>query len=201
MYIAQRKTEHLPFFIQPITSQAQAQELCESPATAEVFTQADKPVDVMRGGILLLARAKLDRTLLGLVSLYSNSSAALPIEATTALPAELRNLRLMEISRVDLKQGTPGPVVEAALLKACFAYCAQQRIDQLLVCETAAGAHSYRRLLFKDVPTVALPGGPLTQTKVLSFDVRSGPRRMAEAKHPMLRFFFNTDHPDIPLFS
>jgi hypothetical protein len=153
--------------------------------------------------VVLLAESKLDGSALGSVRIQTNLRQDLPVEASVALPLWLQTRRLAEVSRLGIAEGRTGRMVKMALIKACFQFCEQARIDEAIVTARSPIDRQYEQLLFSDVFASKAPV-PLRHVgniahRVMSFEIASGERRWADTGHPLLGFFRHTRHPDIDI--
>jgi hypothetical protein len=155
--------------------------------------------------VVLLAESKLDGSPLGSTRIKTNLYQRLSVEESIVLPDWLQGRRLAEVTRLSVGEGRIGQVVKAALLKACVAYCEQNRIEWALATGRAPIDRQYERLMFVDVFADKAPV-PLKHVgniphRVMAFEIDTIDARWTEAKHPMLNFFCRTHHPDIDVDS
>ena len=151
--------------------------------------------------IVLLAESKLDGTPLGSTRIRTNLFRPLGVEASIELPDWLQGRRLVEATRLGIDEGRTGRMVKIALIKACFMYCQQNDIEWSVATGRPTVARQYEQLLFSDV----FPGQgaiPLAHVgnlehRVMAFEIETFEARWAAARHPLFKFFFDTQHPDI----
>jgi hypothetical protein len=153
--------------------------------------------------VILLAESKLDGSPLGSARLQTNEHQALHVEESVQLPHWLQGRRLAEVTRLGIEEGRIGRLVKVALIKACFDYCEQNRIDFAVVTGRTPIDRQYEQLLFADVfddkqPVPLRHVGNIAH-RVMAFDIASGEARWEAANHPLLGFFRHTRHPDIDL--
>lgn len=155
--------------------------------------------------VILLAESKLDGSALGSTRIQTNLHKRLHVEESADLPQWLASRRLAEVTRLGIDEGRIGRVVKVALIKACFEFCEQNRIEWAVVTGRAPIDRQYEQLLFTDVFDDKQPV-PLRHVgniphRVMAFDIATGEQRWEAAKHPMLGFFRHTRHPDIDIAS
>ncbi|WP_306397420.1 N-acyl amino acid synthase FeeM domain-containing protein [Telluria beijingensis] len=153
--------------------------------------------------IVLLAESKLDGTPIGSTRIRTNLYRPLGVEESIVLPDWLQGKRLVEATRLGIDEGRVGRMVKIALVKACFMYCEDNAIDYSVATGRPPVDKQYQQLMFVDVfPEEGLV--PLRHVgniphRVMAFEIATFQQRWAEARHPMLNFFFNTHHPDIDI--
>lgn len=153
--------------------------------------------------IVLLAESKLDGTPIGSTRIRTNLDRPLGVEESIVLPDWLQGKRLVEATRLGIDEGRVGRMVKIALVKACFMYCEDNAIDYSVATGRPPVDKQYQQLMFVDVfPEDGLV--PLRHVgniphRVMAFEIATFQQRWAEARHPMLDFFFNTHHPDIDI--
>ena len=88
-----------------------------------------------------------------------------------------------------------------ALIKACFMYCEDNAIDYSVATGRPPVDRQYEQLLFSDVfpeqGAVPLRHVGNIPHRVMAFEIASFEQRYRDARHPLSRFFFDTQHPDI----
>lgn len=153
--------------------------------------------------IVLLAESKLDGTPIGSTRIRTNLDRPLGVEESVVLPDWLQGKRLVEATRLGIDEGRVGRMVKIALIKACFMYCEDNAIDYSVATGRPPVDRQYDQLMFVDVfPELGLV--PLRHVgniphRIMAFEIATFQQRWAEARHPMLNFFFNTHHPDIDI--
>jgi hypothetical protein len=151
--------------------------------------------------IVLLAESKLDGSPMGSTRIRTNLFRPLGVEESIELPDWLQGRRLVEATRLGIDEGRTGRMVKIALIKACFMYCQQNDIEWSVATGRPTVARQYEQLLFSDV----FPGQgaiPLAHVgnlehRVMAFEIETFEARWAAARHPLYKFFFDTQHPDI----
>jgi hypothetical protein len=159
--------------------------------------------DYASDAVVLLAISKLDGTALGSVRVQSNLSRALEVESSVELPLWLQVHRLAEVTRLAVGEGRGGSLVKLALIKACFGYCMENRLDWAVVTGRSPIDRQYEQLLFSDVfadkRPVALHHVGNLPHRIMAVDINTGEERWAAAQHPLLDFFRKKHHPDIDI--
>lgn len=170
------------------------------PEVAATMDSADE-ADFAQGTAILVARSKLDGTPLGTLRIHSNEFAPLPLEQSYQLPPEFTGLRLLEVTRFGVAEGREGSMVKTALVKACGLYSMSVKAERVVITARAPLDRMYQRLLFKDVdesqafvPMAHVGGIP---HRVLYEIVEERHAMWQAAKHPLYRFMYETEHPDI----
>jgi hypothetical protein len=154
------------------------------------------------GSVVLLAESKLDGLPLGTMRIQTNRFRDLTIAQSVELPAWLRNKSQAEATRLGVGLGQTGRVVKTVLFKALYLYCVEQGIEWMVIGARSPLDRQYEALLFQDL----FPGQfiPLRHAnniphRVLAFEVGTAEERWAEANHPLFKFVFQTQHPDLDL--
>jgi hypothetical protein len=206
---AQQATERLPFTIRRVETEddllkavrirhaAYARHVPEFARALALPEAADYESDT----IVLLAESKLDGSPLGSTRIRTNLFRPLGVEESIELPDWLQGRRLVEATRLGIDEGRTGRMVKMALIKACYIYCQQNEIDWSVATGRPTVARQYEQLLFSDV----FPGQgaiPLAHVgnlehRVMAFEIETFEARWAAARHPLYKFFFDTQHPDI----
>ncbi|WP_426191040.1 N-acyl amino acid synthase FeeM domain-containing protein [Massilia sp. DWR3-1-1] len=153
--------------------------------------------------IVLLAESKLDGTPLGSTRIQTNLYGPLHVESSITLPDWLQGVRLAEVTRLGIDEGRVGRIVKIALIKACFEYCENHQIEHAVVTGRAPIDRQYEQLMFRDVfedkAYVPLHHVGNIAHRVMAFEIATGEARWSAAKHPLLKFFKHTRHPDIDI--
>lgn len=207
--VAARTTERLPFTIRRVETEADllkavrirhAAYARHVPDFARSLAQPEA-ADYESDTIVLLAESKLDGTPIGSTRIRTNLHRPLGVEASVALPHWLQGRRLVEATRLGIDEGRVGRVVKMALIKACFQYCQDNAIDYSVATGRPPVDRQYEQLLFSDVfpeqgPIALRHVGNLPH-RVMAFEIASFETRYRDAGHPLTKFFFDTEHPDI----
>jgi len=151
--------------------------------------------------VVLLAESKLDGTPLGTARIRTNIHHPLHIEESVVLPQWLQGRALGEVERLGVGEGRIGHMVKVALVKAFFEYFEKTGIEYAVIAGRAPVDRHYEQLMFTDVfgdnEMVPLRHAGNMPHRVMAFEIASGEARWTAAKHPLLKFFRHTHHPDI----
>ena len=151
--------------------------------------------------VVLLAESKLDGTPLGTARIRTNIHHPLHIEESVVLPQWLQGRSLGEVERLGVGEGRIGHMVKVALVKAFFEYFEKTGIEYAVIAGRAPVDRHYEQLMFTDVfgdnEMVPLRHAGNMPHRVMAFEIASGEARWTAAKHPLLKFFRHTHHPDI----
>jgi hypothetical protein len=151
--------------------------------------------------VVLLAESRLDGTPLGTARIRTNIHHPLHIEESVVLPQWLQGRSLGEVERLGVGEGRIGHMVKVALVKAFFEYFEKTGIEYAVIAGRAPVDRHYEQLLFTDVfgdkEMVPLRHAGNMPHRVMAFEIASGEARWTAAKHPLLKFFRHTHHPDI----
>lgn len=204
-----RREEQLPFTVRVVRNEEdllKAVQIRHSayarhmPVFAEKLRMpesADSADDVT----VLLAESKLDGSPLGTARLQTNRYRPLSMEESVVLPPWIQGKSLADIRRLGIVQGTIGRLVKMILIKACFQFCERNDVDWAVIAARPPLDRSYEQLMFEDIlpgeTFIPLPRAANVPHRVMAFEIASGEARWTRAKHPLLDFFCNTDHPDI----
>lgn len=205
------KSERLPFTIKRVRTEedlvkavkirhaAYARHLPEFARSLVEPEECDFDTDT----VVLLAESKLDGSPIGSARIQTNFHQPLHVEESVELPLWLMTRRLAEVTRLGIDEGRIGRLVKVALIKACFEYCEQNKVEWAVVTGRTPIDRQYEQLLFSDVfPNRELI--PLRHVgnmphRVMAFEIETGEERWAAAQHPLLGFFKHTHHADIDL--
>ncbi|WP_158080900.1 hypothetical protein [Pelomonas sp. KK5] len=172
------------------------------PELGERLAQAEA-ADFEPGCEVLVARSKLDDSVLGTLRIHSNVLKPLPLEASYPLPPQYEGQRLAEATRLCVKGAAGSSLVRNALFKAFFNYCQQQQVDWLLAVGRRPVDRLYDALLFSDVGEAGryYPMAHVGNVahRVMSFLTEGAEPLWMRNNHPLYGFVFLTDHPDIDL--
>jgi hypothetical protein len=204
-------TERLPFTVRRVEDEeslwkavqvrhaAYARHVPEFARTLALPEDADYEDDTL----VLLAESKLDGSPLGSTRIRTNTFRPLGVEQSVMLPSWLEGRRLVEATRLGVDEGRVGRLVKIALIKACFMYCEENDIDWSVATARPPVDRQYEQLMFVDVfedkqPLPLAHVGNIAH-RIMAFEIASFQSRWAQAKHPLLDFFFKTYHPDIDI--
>lgn len=162
-----------------------------------------EPADFEWGCEVIVARSKLDGTVLGSLRTHANVLKSLPLQASMELPAHYEGKRLIEATRLSLRGGVDAAMVRNALFKAFYLYSQRQKADWLVVAGRRPVDRIYDGLLYTDVAErgafypMAHAGG--LPHRVMSMEVSQAEAIWRRAGHPLFNFAFVDEHPDIDL--
>ncbi len=207
---ARMAEERLPFTVRVVRSDdalqkaitiRQAAYARHVPAFAAKLSSPE-PNDHDQGSMVLLAESRLDGTPLGTMRIQTNRFRDLAVAQSVELPAWLKNKSMAEATRLGVALGQTGRVVKTTLFKSYFLYCQEANIEWMVIAGRPPLDRQYEALLFEDL----FPGQliPMCHAhdiphRVLAFEVGTAENRRAEAHHPLFKFVFQTQHPDIDL--
>jgi hypothetical protein len=148
--------------------------------------------------VVLLAESKLDGSPLGTARIRTNEHHPLHIEESVVLPHWLQGRSL---ERLGVGEGRVGHMVKVALVKAFFEYFEKTGIEYAVIAGRSPVDRQYEQLMFTDVfgekEMVPLRHAGNIPHRVMAFEIATGEARWSAAKHPLLKFFRHTHHPDI----
>jgi hypothetical protein len=208
---AGRPIERLPFTIRRVETEADllkavmirhAAYARHVPDFARSLAQPEA-ADYEDDTIVLLAESRLDGSPIGSTRIRTNLYRPLGVEESVELPSWLQGRRLVEATRLGIDEGRIGRVVKMALIKACFMYCEDNAIDYSVATGRPPVDRQYEQLLFSDVfpeqGAVPLRHVGNIPHRVMAFEIASFEQRYRDARHPLAKFFFDTQHPDIDI--
>jgi hypothetical protein len=153
--------------------------------------------------VVLIAESKLDGSALGTARIRTNIYQPLHIEESVVLPEWLQGRRLGEVERLGVAEGRIGHMVKVALVKAFFEYFENEGIEWAVIAGRTPVDRQYEQLMFTDVfgekEMVPLRHTGNIPHRVMAFEIATGEERWRAAGHPLLKFFRETNHPDIDL--
>jgi hypothetical protein len=162
---------------------------------------APEASDYADDSVVLLAESKLDGSALGTARIQTNRHGPLHLEQSIELPDWLQGRRLAEVTRLGVSEGRIGHVVKVALMKAFFQYWEQSGTEFAIATGRAPIDRQYEQLMFSDVfePGQMIPLRHVGNIphRVMAFEVATAEARWTAAKHPLLKFVRQTNHPDI----
>jgi hypothetical protein len=202
-------SERLPFTIRRVTGEdslrkavglryaAYARHVPEFARTLAMPEACDYEEDT----VVLIAESKLDGSALGTARIRTNVFHPLHIEESVVLPEWLQGRRLGEVERLGVAEGRIGHMVKVALVKAFFEYFESEGIEWAVIAGRSPVDRQYEQLMFTDVfgekEMVPLRHAGNIPHRVMAFEIATGEQRWRAARHPMLKFFRETHHPDI----
>lgn len=211
--ISEMAIERLPFTVKVASNEVQLRKAVNIRHSAysrhvpEFAQQLKDPElsDFDPGAAVLVAESKLDGSALGTMRIQTNFFAPLKLEESVDLPEWLHGCSLAEATRLGITDGREGRLVKTALFKAYFLFCQVKQIDWMVITARKPLDRQYDALLFKDVfddkAYVPMRHVGNMPHRVLAFDVATAEARWIAARHPLYRFVFQTNHPDIDLSS
>ncbi len=205
------KKEILPFTVRPVKDRKDLSKAIHARYMAydrhlpELASQLKEieTTDTEQGVLVLLAESKLDGTALGTMRIQTNQFKPLAVEESIDLPPRFHHQRLAEATRLGVENGKIGLVVKLALFKACYLYCRSIEVDHLVVAGRMPLDRLYQRWLFEDV--LSNSGFvPLRHTgniphRIMSANLHTSLARWEDAKHPLLGYMTEIEHPDLEL--
>jgi hypothetical protein len=164
---------------------------------------APEASDYEDDAIVLLAESKLDGSALGTARIQTNTHGPLHIEESLMLPDWLQGRRLAEVTRLGVAEGRIGHVVKVALMKAFFQFWEQSGTEFALATGRPPIDRQYEQLMFSDVfePGQHIPLKHVGNIphRVMAFEIATAEARWTAARHPLLKFVRQTNHPDIDI--
>jgi hypothetical protein len=170
------------------------------PALAARLRQPEA-ADFEPGNEVFVAVSKLDHSILGSIRTHSNVFRPIPLEQSMELPAQFQGCRLIEATRLSVPGNLQASLVRNALFKAFFQYCLAQKADWMLAAGRPPVDRLYASMLWSDVsrtgelyPMAHAAGVP---HRVMCMAPSQAESIWRAANHPLLRFAFETTHPDL----
>lgn len=164
---------------------------------------APEACDYEDDSVVLLAESKLDGTAIGTARIQTNAYRSLHVGESVELPDWLQGRRLAEVTRLGVAEGRIGHVVKVALMKAFFQYWEQSNIEYAIATGRAPIDRQYEQLMFSDVfgPGEMIPLRHVGNMphRVMAFEIATAEARWSAARHPLLKFVRQTNHPDIQI--
>lgn len=162
---------------------------------------APEACDYEDDSVVLLAESKLDGTAIGTARIQTNAYRSLHVEESIALPDWLQGRRLAEVTRLGVADGRIGHVVKVALMKTFFQYWELTGTEFAIATGRAPIDRQYEQLMFSDVfgPGEMIPLRHVGNMphRVMAFEIATAEERWSAARHPLLKFVRQTNHPDI----
>ena len=202
-------TERLPFTVRPVDTEdslwkaigiRHAAYARHVPDFARTLA-APEACDYEDDSVVLLAESKLDGTAIGTARIQTNAYRSLHVEESIALPDWLQGRRLAEVTRLGVADGRIGHVVKVALMKAFFQYWELSGTEFAIATGRAPIDRQYEQLMFSDVfgPGEMIPLRHVGNMphRVMAFEIATAEERWSAARHPLLKFVRQTNHPDI----
>lgn len=205
--------EHLPFTVNIVENSSDLQKAIEIrhrayarhvPEFAETL-RFPEAADHAQDTVVVLAQSRLDFSPLGTLRIQKNDRNPLPVEQSVRLPTWATESHLIEISRLGVVTGILGRVVKAALMKAAYLYCVENRIDWVIATGRNPIDRQYEGMLFKDVfPELGFM--PIAHVgniphRVMALPIPELAELWSSRDHVLSKFFFSTQHPGISIQS
>lgn len=203
--------ERLPFTVRPVSSEEDLEKALyirheayarHMPEFANALKNPESD-DVAEDTLVLLAESKLDGSPLGTVRIQTNLQRPLNLEQSVDLPEWLKGKSLLEVRRLAILPGNPGHLVKMVLIKGCFMYSYQNQIDWSVVAARPPLDRMYEKMMFHDIldgrTFIPLPRENNVEHRVLGLEMATLESRATSINHPLLKFFFNTHHPDVSI--
>jgi hypothetical protein len=161
-----------------------------------------EPADFELGCEVLVARSKLDGSLLGTMRIHTNVFKYLPLQASLRLPERFRATRMVETTRLCIKGSPNASLVRTAMFKAQFHYCLVQRIDWMMAAGRRPVDRIYEGLRFSDVdePNMFFPMAHAAGIphRVMCLSPREA-LDIWDVDHALYKFIMTTEHKDIDI--
>lgn len=205
------KVERLPFTIRIVQSESELLKAIRVRHTAYArhlpelgeALKSPEAMDFDTDVAVLLAESKLDGSPLGTARIQTNVFRPLSVERSIDLPGHMQGRRLAEVTRLGVETGRIGRIVKVALVKASFMYCERHGVEWAIAAGRSPIDQQYEALLFSDIYPdqgfVPLQHAGNIPHRVMAFEIGTGHARWTAARHPLLDFFSNTEHPDISI--
>lgn len=147
--------------------------------------------------ILLLAERKVDGAPIGSSRLLPNLGRPLSSETDAMLPDHLRQLRLLESSRLGVAEGEPGRLVTAALSKATYIVCRAMDINFGIAVARRSTVEFFRRMGYDIAAGPFRFEGVSVPLWMVAMPTAEFESRLHRFAHPFHRFVSGIHHPDI----
>lgn len=172
------------------------------PALSDALAHPEE-ADGSPGNDVIVAKSKLDGSVLGSFRTNSNAFESLPVEHSLELPPHIAHSRAVEATRFCVTPIGSGTLVTIALFKALYLYAQWQNMDWIIAGGRKPIDRTYERLHFQDIyergafyPMKNALGVP---HRMMAMETRMA-RIIWETKgHPLFEYAFQTQHPDIDL--
>jgi len=209
-YRSQILSERLPFLVKIATAdelkavaRLRAAAYGKHLPTLATHLLQPEAADYELGNEVFVAVSKLDGSMLGTIRTHSNLLKPLPLEASMDLPEHFRGLRLIEATRLSVLGNLQASLVRNALFKTFFQYCLSQNAAWMLAAGRRPVDRLYDSMLWRDVdgvgklyPMAHAAGVP---HRVMCMAPTEAEPIWRAADHPLFRFAFQTEHPDLDL--
>jgi hypothetical protein len=203
-------TQPLPFVVSVVTSareldeavavRSSAYERHNAPGAAKLREAEDD--DGRADVVVLIARQKLDRRVIGSIRIQPNFTQPMKFERSAPLPVHLQGRRAVELMRLGVAHGTPGRMVTAALAKASYLICRRSGVEHAYVAGRRPVDAIYRSYQFDDLldgRKVELSYAPGALHSILCLPVDQAEERWRSRNYPLYSFMVLTQHPDLAI--
>jgi len=148
--------------------------------------------------LLLIAERKFDRRAIGTLRIEPNFNRPLQIETEVTLPAQYRESRLVETTRLGVENGSTGTTVMVALVKAAFEICRACDIDYAIAVGRRSMAEIFRSLCFDVLEgPVRISYARNSPLWIFAIPILECEARLRAKHHFYFDFMARTEHPDI----
>ncbi len=200
----------LSFTVREVQTDEDLERACElrasgygrhAPQLRQVMEQPDA-IDRSASTTLLLCEDKLSGEPIGTMRVVVSTQGDTPeIEDFLELPDWMAGSRRGEMTRLVVAPGAD-PLVKPALWKAGYRICLQDSVEWLLIgARKPALIKQYEYLgakdMYPDQRLVPLGHGWTLPHRIFVFNVLTAAQDWYEARHRLLRFMVETEHPDI----
>jgi hypothetical protein len=200
----------LSFTVREVQTDEDLERVCElrargygrhAPKLRQLMEQPDA-IDRSLSTTLLLCEDKASGEAIGTMRVVVNTQGgALEIEDFLEVPDWMAGSRRGEMTRLVAAPGAD-PLVKPALWKAGYRICLQDSVEWLLIgARKPALIKQYEYLgakdMYPDQRLVPLGHGWTLPHRVFVFNVLTAAQDWYEARHRLLRFMVETEHPDI----
>lgn len=209
-------THDLPYKITLVSTPSELDAVCKLRAEAygkhipefgEKFLIPDD-VDLMPSTAILVATDKLTGEAVGSARLRTNLMHPLQIEECVAIPSEIADHHIVEITRFCAKPGygkdNPGIMQPSiAIMKAIYLWSLSKQVRHIIIGAREKMAMHYEFVGFTDlleknqmIP-LSYTGG--LEHRVLVLEVPTAERKYHEQNHLLYNFMITQMHPDIEI--
>ncbi len=200
----------LSFTVRKVQTDEDLERACElrargygrhAPQLRQLMEQPDA-IDRSASTTVLLCEDKGSGEPIGTMRVVVNTQGdTLEIEDFLEVPGWMAGSRRGEMTRLVVAPGAD-PLVKPALWKAGYRICLQDSVEWLLIgARKPALIKQYEYLgakdMYPDQRLVPLGHGWTLPHRIFVFNVLSAARDWYEARHRLLRFMVETEHPDI----
>ena len=147
----------LPFTLGIATLESEIQEVCRhrslmyskhNPELGAKLIEPEERDTPKPGQIIIVARSRLDRGIIGSIRVHLNNETPLPIESCVELPQHIHGCLLMESTRLS---SSGGSVCRNALCKAAILYAQHHKAVYCVIAAKPSLVHLYEAIGFTDL--------------------------------------------------